>query len=250
MALAYDQQTIQARSGGVDSLQQTVAQAVDAGDLIVVCASTFFTNGTGGTWVVTDDAGQTYTEASDVGADAQSYGGIFYKENHPGGTIKVTVNPNGTTADIDFTVSEVSGAATSSSLDKTNNATGVLGTGSTTPTVDLATLSQAAEIKFAVFTHTDSTRTLTSGTGGGFTQIGENESNTGGQCYNAEYEIVSSTADVTCNGTIAAGGTGGTWGICAASFKEAGAAATVNRILFPMGMDGLGGGIMGSNRIH
>jgi hypothetical protein len=35
-----------------------------------------------------------------------------------------------------------------------------------------------------------------------------------------------------------------------ATFKEAAAGSAANRIFFPMGMDGLGGGVVGSNRIH
>ena len=217
--------------------------AVDAGDLVVICIATFFNSGTGGTWVVTDDAGQTYTEAVDSAGDASSQIAIFYKENHPGGSIKVTVNPDGASGDIDFTITEVSGAATSSALDKTAEATG--GTNNTA-TVSLATLSQAAEIKFAIFSHTGGDTSLTAGSG--FTQIGENESNSGGQTYHAEYEIVSATTDVVCNGTF---GGPRDWFICAASFIEAAAGGDPIRLRFPPQFDGMGvGGMLGGSRVH
>jgi len=214
MALAYDQQTVQARSAGVDSLQQTTGQAVDAGDLVVVCVSTWFANGTPGTWVVTDDASQTYTEAIDTSNQAQQgQVAIFYKENHPGGTIKVTVNPDGSSADIDFTVSEVSGAATSGALDKTaaNSSAGT--------SVATGVLSQANEIIFGIYTHQGATSTLSPDTAGGYTEIGENENNAGGQCYNAQYKIVASTASDTADWTGPSGE------CCVATFKEAAAGA-------------------------
>jgi hypothetical protein len=52
--------------------------------------------------------------------------------------------------------------------------------------------------------------------------------------------------------TITNSGTGnaGYAGIVVAIKAAAGGGGAVNRIFFPMGMDGLGGGIMGSNRLH
>lgn len=214
MALAYDQQTVQARSSGVNSLQQTTGQAVDAGDLIVVGVGIF--NVTAGAPTVTDDASQTYTEAirNDPGGPEV---GIFYVANHPGGTIKVTVNPAGASADIDFTVSEISGAATSGALDKTaTNA----GTG-TTPNVSTGVLAQANEIIFAIMTHEGSSQALTPD--GTYTQVGENENNASGQCYNHQYKIVADTASDQADWTTAASVP---WHTACATFKEAAGGAT------------------------
>lgn len=217
MALSYVRQFVQARNSGT-SLQQDTAIQVSAGDLVVVCASTWFTNGTPGTWTVTDDASQSYGEVVDtVGSGAQGLVGIFYKENHPGGNIKVTIDPNGTSSDIDFTVSVVSGAVTSGSLDKA-----VSDVDYSANNISSGTLAQADEILFAICTHQTGTQTLTPDTAGGWTQIGENEDNSSGQCYNAQYKIVASTTSEVADWT----GPFGVLEMCLASFKEGAAVAT------------------------
>jgi nitrogen fixation protein FixH len=232
MALAYDQQTVQARSSGVDSLQQTTGQAVDAGDLIVVTSAIF--NASGAVVTITDDAGQTYTEGKHEQGDASSHVNIHYKENHPGGTIKVTVDPTGGSADIDFTVSEVSGASTSGALDVAVSATGAVGAGAFTATVATGVLAQANEIIFAIASHTADDRTLTEDTADGFTLIGENQSNTAGQTYNSQYKIVASTSSVTVDMNAGANLNVGTWFICACSFKQGTATGpAITRMYYP-----------------
>ena len=226
MALAYDQQTVQARASGVDSLTQTTGQAVDAGDLLVVCTS--ISNATGGAITVTDDATQTYTLAISSSATDAAGGRVrvHYFPNSVAATVKVTVNPPGASADIDFTLSEVSGAATASPLDAQVRSAGT----SNAPNVVSGTLAQANEIIFAVMTHDGATAALTPDAT--YTQIGENENNSTGQCYNAQYKIVAATTSDTADWSKA---TSVNWETVLASFKEAAAGETPERTKLGVG---------------
>lgn len=220
MTLSVPSEFVQTRSSGT-SKQQDTAVTVSSGDLVVVCVSTYQSNGTAGTWAVTDDAGQTYSEAIDsAGLATPGCIAIFYKENHPGGTVKVTVDPNGTSSDIDFTVSVVhsTNGAFSASLDKALAEQDVT-TG--TPNIATGTLVQADEIIFAIITHQEANTTFTPD--GTYTQIGENENNATGQCYNAQRKIVATTTSDVADWTLGASRDSQ---MCLASFKEpAGGAA-------------------------
>jgi hypothetical protein len=209
MAIAFVAKTVDTRASGVNSDSVTL-NGVTSGALLILTASCFSASwdGTisvsgGGTWALAAQAGST--------ADGKIF--IYYCASATGGNTTVTVDPNGTTCDIDLTLSEWSGAA-ASPLDVAPTAT--TGT-STAPAISSGTLAQADELIVAITTQISADTTLT--IDGTYTEIGENESNTGGQCYNAQYKIVSSTSSDTADWTL---GASRTWYACLASFKASG----------------------------
>jgi len=217
MPLGYDQQTVVARGSGVDSLAMAAPQTVDAGDLLVVCLSTFFSAGTPETWTVTGSLNGAYTPAISEATPATAAAciGIFYKENSTAGSETVTIDPDGATADVNFTFSEVSGGQTSGALD--NTATNVDGTAlSNTPNVATGALDQADEIIFALMTYEGTDTTIAPD--GTYIEIGEDENNSTGQAYNSQYKIVASTSSDTADWTL---GGNFDWACCVATFKQA-----------------------------
>lgn len=213
---------VQGRSTNVASLQQTTPLTVLPGDLVVVCVSSW--NSNGDSLVVTDTASQTYTSAvqlthlTDFGPQT-----ILYVENHPGGNIQVTVDPNGS-ADLEFTVTAVTGALTSGALDATDTNTGSFsGPSGFTASAVTGVLAQADEIIFAIAGHDSPwSHAMTEDTADGFTLIGRAANNNGGQSYLAQYKEVASASSVTANTTGAAGGAGTfNWYACCATFKYA-----------------------------
>lgn len=229
MAIAFDESDYAETASSASTLDVT-GVVHDASDLLVALASVF--NSSGSTMTVSGSINGTFTVAtgSPVLPDANSQAHIQYFENAAGGTETVTFDPVGASSDIDAVIAEVSGAATSGSLDQYVEATGTMPLSTAgTATVTTATLAQANNIVFAVMTHTgDSTRTLTTGTG--FTFIAEDEDNTTSQAIHTEYKLVSATDAVTATVDFGSVGSAATWGIAAAVFKEVSAGADVTGI--------------------
>lgn len=224
MALAYIGSTADARVTGSASSTSAVTIA-NSGALMVVNALIYNTGGT--TCTVSDDVNGSYTETGHAFADSGSECWQFYFANATSGSVTVTVNPGGASADIEFWTSEVTGAATSSVLDTESGSTTAATTNAAgTMTITSAgTLDQADNIVFVVATHNTVTRTLTTGTIGGSaaTQVGENEDNASGQCGHVEYRIINSTSALTSTvtwGTVGADGVG-TYGIVQGIYKQA-----------------------------
>lgn len=182
-------ETLQNTRISADSDGESITIA--SGALVVVLTSVW--NSSGSTATVSDGTAGTYTQAVTLNSGANETIFIHYFENHPGGTVTVTVNPVGSGADIDFVIVEVSGAATSGALDNTNTATGT----TSTPAIASGALDQADEIIFAILTHTSPTQAITPDAT--YTQAGENENNSSGQCFNAQYKIVASSASDTAD---------------------------------------------------
>ena len=191
---------------------------VTAGNLIVVAVSHYIGDANH-TISVTDSLSNTYqTDISGVGAGSYHVR-LFYAMNIAGGANTVTVEvPD--SSDLWFTITEISGAATTSALDISGTASG----GTATPTVSITT-TVADTILFGIFNHEGSDRTLTPGAG--FTQIEEQEGGSTVMPGLSEYQIVTSSGSKTVNGTL---GSAATWNICAAAFKAA-ATATLPRPL-------------------
>ena len=213
MALSVISTTQIGRASGANSAA-SASIAVQAGDLIVVPCAIFNTGGTSPTATVSDGTNGTYS----VGPATENSGDGFiechYFENSAAASITVTVDPSGSSADIDAWVVVVRGAKTSGAykgaLSGTNTST------SSTMTRSTGTLDQADNIVFAIGTHDNTDIGLTAD--GTHTPIGENENNGSGQAYLAEYIIVSSTTSVTS--TIAIGDSR-SWWIAQAVFEAA-----------------------------
>ena len=226
MALAFVGTTPRTRVTGQASTTLAITVA-NAGSLIVV--NSFISNGGGSTVSVSDaDGSYTAVVANGTAPDASSQGHQHYRANHPAGAYTVTVDPAGSSADIEFFVSEITGAATSTPLDSNSGqTTAAMISGSGTWTITSGSpLAQAANIVFVLGTHTVDDRTLTSGNiqGSAATLVGENESNSGGQCGHVEYRIINSTSAVTSTIGFGAGISAGTYGMLQGIYKEAGAA--------------------------
>lgn len=187
-----------------------------AASLLVCCVAAFRSGGPSIT-SVSDPVNGAWTLAGTGAApDADDIVAIYYKENAGALTAQPVTVALAAAADVSFTVSEITGAATASSADGYNTATGT----STTPSVGITT-TQAATILIGVFAHTGTNRTLTPGSG--FTMLNENEGGSANMPVHSEYKIVAASGAQTINGTI---GTGSVlWGIVGAGFKEAGGGA-------------------------
>lgn len=228
MALAYVASSADARVSGVNTSTGSRTYA-NAACLSVVTA--LIVN-TGGSTVTISDASGTYSSSANTAPDANSQAWIKYFPNHNSGAHTITVDPAGSSADVEFWMTEVTGAATSSVLDAdSGQATGAIssGVGGTMTFTTASALDQAANFVVAVGTHTASDKTLTTGTIGGSaaTFIAENESNSGGQCGHLEYRIIASASALTSTVTYGSEVGNGTWGIAVAIFKEAAAGGGV-----------------------
>src|SRR5262249_20917138 len=153
-----------------------------------------------------------------------------------------------------FWASEVTGAATTSPLDPdSGQATGAQTTGTGTPSVTTSgTLDQANNIVFAVTTHNVGDRDFSAPSiqGASATEIGEQQSNSAGQCGHVFYRIISSSSSVQSTCTIGSGTGSGFWGIFHGIYKEAAVEAepggtqfTRRKFLpYQLGPAGVGGG--------
>jgi hypothetical protein len=146
---------------------------------------------------------------------------MWYRENTGDNPTLLTVEfTNGGGADNfqgEFDVVEILGGMTANALDKnaTNNGT------SQDASIAWGTLAQQDEIIFQLMHHAGNTRSLTEDSADGYTLIGENESDTGGNPYLFQYKIVSTTTPPNANVAIGTGSVA--WGTRGLSFKAAAA---------------------------
>ena len=105
-SLAYIGATQQTRLTGQNSVTIPVTVA-NANSLIVVC---IFLYNSGGSFCTVDDGGPLYTIVGGLNLDGASKLDIHAKENHGAGAFNVVVNPDGSSADIEAYVVEVTGA--------------------------------------------------------------------------------------------------------------------------------------------
>ena len=237
MAIAVVGDSVSARVSGANSANLT-RNSVGAGNLLVICVSTFNTSGAAATVSDNVNAGN-YTQAYTLENPSNGWCQQYYHTNVGSGNTQVTVDPTGSSADIDFTITEISGAALSSVLDTattTNSGTYDNAAGGTA-TITTATLAQANNVAVASMTNNGNSNALTPDAT--FTQVGENENNSSGQCYNAERKLLSSTAAVTATWAIGIAGTGmSTWTCGIGIYKEAaaGTVVTPRRMLTGMGV--------------
>lgn len=230
MALSVIQTKVSTRQSGAGSYGNAFTSGVTGGSLLIAHTAMFNSSGTGES-VVSDATNGSWGTAADtgyfIGGDADSEIQLNAFPNSGAASITVTTNPPGASADIDLSLLEIGGAATSTPRDVavTAGPTNWAGTGGATTAVATGTLAQAAEIVISSFSHTRDNRTLTEDTGDSFTNADENESNSSGQTFLVQYKIVAATTSVTVNGAIGAGIDGsGDWFTGVASYKEAAAA--------------------------
>jgi hypothetical protein len=211
MAITRTQKIADTRVGGAAS--DTVSlTGVAAGALLVLTAACWSSSwdGTtvvtgGGTWATPPSPG---TGEAGTTADGKVF--IRYCAAATGGSTTVTFNPNGAACDIDLTLSEYAGGAASPADVSPSAATG----SSAAAAIASGTLAQADELIVAIASHTNFDTTWTAD--GTYTQIGENESNIGGQTYHAQDKIVTTTTSDTADWTL---GGSRDWFAALATFK-------------------------------
>lgn len=199
MAISRVQKVVDTRESGVGSASVQLT-GVAAGNLLVLTSAVF--NSSGGGVVVT--GGGDWEQAANINGDASSQIYIHFCLAATGGTTTVTCDPNGASADIDLTLSEYS-SPLRLVRDKsvTNSGTFTRSVGAS-PLVVSGVLARADELIVAIMSSTgqDGVALTPDGT---YTEIGENQDNSGGQCYNAQDKLVSTTASDQADWTIAAG---------------------------------------------
>lgn len=164
--------------------------------------------------------GGTWTAATIRSGDAQSHVQIWFAPNVSASVTTITVNRAGAgSMDLEGDVTEWSGMATASPKDIDVGNTGT----SAAPLVVSGALAQAAELLVGIALHTGADTTWAVDTGGGYTQISENEDNDNGQTYSSQYKAVASASSDQADWTL---GASRTWTGSLVSFKEAAAGGT------------------------
>jgi hypothetical protein len=194
---------------GVASTTLAFTSNVTAANLLVV-SHAHWQGGTANINTPTDTLLHTYTGVT----AQQAFGGggvnnklrSFYVENCSGGANTVTFAMSTSTGDITCSVSEWSGAETSTALDKTNTATFSATTTGTAGATGV--LTQADEMIYAAVAHDGADTTITEDSADGFTIIQEAEGGTSDMNLATQYKIVSATTDTTPNWTFGASRTG------------------------------------------
>ncbi|HTK33276.1 MAG TPA: peptidoglycan-binding domain-containing protein [Candidatus Paceibacterota bacterium] len=182
----------------------TFNSPVTAGNTIVVTSSNNAPNPN----APTDTLSNTYTLADSVsGGASPDYLYVFYAENVAGGSNTVTLT---SAADTGMAITEVSGLATSNSVDVTKtyfNASN----NTFTPATDPFTTTQTDFIFVAISNECCAT---TGTAGSGYTLLGEN-----GGHYDAE-EYATSQVAGTYTASFSAGAQTPDWNMIAVAFKE------------------------------
>lgn len=219
-AIAFVTDRVTARASG--NLSGSTAFTPTAGALLVVSYAVY--NSSGCTSVAVYDSvggpGAPYTSNFLVHAtDANACIGQAYQNSVTAVSRTITIDPNGSSADMDFVTTEITGQETSGTVTDTPTTTTATG-GTTNATFTTGTLAQANNAIVAIVTQFDATTTLT--VGAGYTQAGENENNTTGQSYNAQRKLVTATTGVVVNWTQ---GASNRWEAAVGVYKEASGAA-------------------------
>jgi hypothetical protein len=214
--IAHVQTVHKARTNVSEASSTTVAITPSAGNLLVLTCAWF--QGQGAVYSYSDNQANTWQSAIIGSPDANSHIQIAYAMNVAGAATTITLQQGAGagSGDIECDVIEFSGAATTGALDVTPTPT----TGSsTTPAIASGTLAQSDEVLIAMATHTGGDATWAVDTGGGYTQISENEDNDTGQTYSAQRKIVAATTSDTADWTL---GASRSWTAILASFKGVG----------------------------
>jgi hypothetical protein len=191
---------------------------ISSGSLLVI-AAVWFDDDADLITQVSDDVNGNWTSTTRSGLFSnQNNAQFWYKENSGSNptTITVTFGNTGSGNDfnLEFNVSEVTGAVTASALDANVTNTGTGTDFSTT----WGTLAQADEILFQIGHHDGGPSSLTQDTGDGYTLIWETEG-AAAVPHLVQYKIVSTTAPPVANITYGGGPVG--WGTRGLSFKAA-----------------------------
>lgn len=185
--ISQKQTVVSVRAGASDSATRTINNVLPGSILVVSCA---IWNISGSTNVVTDNQNNIYNLAwtsNAVGTNARVY--QYWAQVGAGGSIIITVNPTGATADIDFTVTELVQGVGVPPFVQTVIGTGALGTGASTGSFALPNMTYRNSVLISIFTYSPgNSRTLTAMPG--WTQIDENENNATGQAFHAQILVV------------------------------------------------------------
>ena len=196
----------------------------NGGAAIIVNA--FIANG-GGSTVTISDADGTYTPvlANGTAPDASSQAHQQYFLNHTAGAHTIVVDPVGSSADIEFYATEVTGLLSAGALDSRSGqrTEAFPNFGGTLAITTAGTLGQADNLVVVLGTHTMDDRDFSAPLVGGVTStiIAEQQSNSGGQCGFVHWRIISSTAVFTSSHVMGGGSAGGTGGILVGIYKIA-----------------------------
>jgi hypothetical protein len=204
-------------SNSANSTALSFTSLPTVGRLIVVAVATYA--GNIGTSAVSDNQGNSYTRSAVAQPDGQdSDAALFWAiATTSAGTFTVTVNPDGTSADITFIIAEFSGNASSPADQATNSPTNAQSTSATSGNI---TPSEANCLWVGVLTHCGTNRTITETNG---TRIDEDEGGTSNMPISMTYKVQTAAATEAATWTI---GTGSVYyGAVVASFKAAAAAA-------------------------
>lgn len=225
MALAVAQATSVPSSGtgtgvfqAVSSINISFGSDTASGNLIVVTITGY--DGVGGSVSsITDSKSNSYTKAYEGSDGNGGYTACFYSENITGGASHtVTVNCTGTIYGVASCI-EVSGAATSSSVDVNTVDDTTTISASTSYSISSGSLAQADEIVFATFTKQENA-TITNPSSP-WTALYARDDWSNDHCGCAVYQIVSATDSVTSTWTFASTTVAQASGII--SFKQAAA---------------------------
>lgn len=241
MAITITQSKVTNPVDNADSSNVTFDATPASGSLIVVVIYGWRANASGGFLVpdgsVTDNKTNTYTAAVRGGVSNGANAAIFYSENvTSSATFTITVNPTGTANYFSYTIYELAGAATSSSLDQIASATGTFTAPATNQpaTGNLAgTTAQNDEIEFAAVSQNGDQVAITVGVvSPTYTQSQEQLDGVNHQPGEIDHRILTATTNVGASWTM---DVTGQWSCVAATFKAAAAAATV-RLLASTGV--------------
>ncbi len=203
MAIAVVGDTVGTLAGGANTAT-VLRNSVLSGSLLVVNSAVYNGSGSGTTCTVSDNVNAgNYSQAFALAAsdNTKNQGFQHYKPGVASGNTTVTVDPVGTSADIHFTITEISGADTSAPLDASPTAEGALTSGAgTTGTVTTGALHRINSVAVGLLIHSDGTRTLTPNAS--YTQIAEQENGASEQQFNGQRKVVSGTGAVTADWTI------------------------------------------------
>lgn len=232
MAITITQSKVKNPVDNADSDSTTFDSTPASGSNIVVVIYGWRSNASGGFLVpdgsVTDNKSNTYTAAVRGGVSNGANAAIFYAENvTSSATFTVTVNPTGTANYFSYTLYELAGAATSSSLDVTASATGTFTAPATTPPATgnlTGTTAQNDEIEFAAVSQNGDQVAITVGSvTPAYTQSQEQVDGVNHQPGEIDHRILTSTTNVGASWTM---DVTGQWSCVAATFKAAAVAAT------------------------
>lgn len=168
-----------------------------SGNMIIVYASSYYDD-SAGTWTVSDNKSNAYSQAVAVGGSSAGRARIYYAESISGGSSHEVTLSSTVSSFYLLTIAEYSGLATSSSLDKTSGNHNS-SSSSTYTSNSTATTTQAAELLAGV-THNFSTL-ATNTPDSGWTAISTATDGANHKHFVGE-RIVSSTGAYAYSGTF------------------------------------------------